>query len=108
MILGTIGIFFPVLPTTPFMLLAAFCFARSSKKAHDMLLSNKYLGPYIENYNNKLGVPKEVKVKSITLLWVALVLSAVIVQKIYVTIILLIVGIGVTTHLLRLKTREDD
>ena len=55
-VLGAAGIILPLLPTTPFLLLAAYLFARSSPRCHDWLLSHKYLGPYISAWRNKTGL----------------------------------------------------
>ncbi len=54
--LGTTGIVLPLLPTTPFLLLAAFLFAKSSERWHDWLLNHKHLGPYIHAWRNKSGL----------------------------------------------------
>ena len=54
--LGTAGIFLPLLPTTPFLLLATYVFARSSRRMHDWLLTHRYLGPYIRAFRNKSGL----------------------------------------------------
>ena len=54
--LGIAGIFLPLLPTTPFLLLASWCFVRSSDKLHYKLMNNKYLGPFIKNYKEKKGI----------------------------------------------------
>lgn len=59
--LGVVGIFLPVLPTTPFLLLAAACFSASSQRLHRFLTRNKYLGAYLDNYKNKFGVPLQSK-----------------------------------------------
>jgi len=55
--LGILGIFVPILPTTPFLLLAAACYSRSSQRFYDWLLNNKYFGNYIRNYLEKKGIP---------------------------------------------------
>ena len=55
--LGALGIFLPLLPTTPFLLLAAACYARSSQRFYDWLLNNKYLGQYITGYVQRRGYP---------------------------------------------------
>ena len=55
--LGIIGIVIPLLPTTPFLLLAAACYSRSSKKFYNWLLNNKWFGPYITNYLDGKGIP---------------------------------------------------
>jgi hypothetical protein len=63
--LGILGIFLPLLPTTPFLLLAAACYARSSERFYNWLLNNRWFGHYIRNYLEGKGVPLRVKVLSI-------------------------------------------
>lgn len=62
-VLGTAGIFLPVLPTTPFLLLAAFAFAKSSERWHDWLLNHKFLGPYISAFRDKKGLTVAQKIR---------------------------------------------
>ena len=62
--LGIIGIFLPLLPTTPFLLLAAACYARSSKRFYNWLLNNKWFGNYIKNYRERKGIPLQIKIIS--------------------------------------------
>lgn len=103
--LGLIGIFIPVLPTTPFLLLAAFCFSRSSKRFHDRLLSNKFTGKYISNYVEGRGVTLRHKIMALSLLWTLISYSALFaVDKLLFKIFLFAIAIGVTIHLLKKKT----
>src|SRR3990172_10915598 len=74
--LGILGIFLPVLPTTPFLLIAAACFARSSEKFHRWLLNNRFLGGYIRNYIEGRGMPVKNKVFTLVLFWAGISLSA--------------------------------
>ena len=104
--LGGIGILIPVLPTTPFVLAAAACFAVSSKKFYDWLLENRFFGPYIENYRTKQGISMSLKVASIVFLWTGLTISMIILQSVWVYIVLGAVGAGVTIHLLMIKTKK--
>jgi uncharacterized membrane protein YbaN (DUF454 family) len=105
--LGGIGVFLPLLPTTPFVLLAAGCFAGSSPAMHRWLCRSRFFGEYIENYRTNAGVSKSVKVRAIVFLWAGLALSAAAVHKPIVRIILAVVGICVSTHLLMMKTKEE-
>ena len=106
--LGIVGIFVPVLPTTPFLLLAAACYARSSKRFYHWLLYNRWFGNYIRNYRQRKGIPLKVKVLTITLLWVTIGVSAIFaVQSLAVRIILVLIAIGVSIHVLSLKTLEQ-
>jgi uncharacterized membrane protein YbaN (DUF454 family) len=79
--LGTLGVFLPVLPTTPFVILAGVCFSASSPKMYEVIRKSKFFGPYIENYRNKTGVPLSVKITSIISMWLLLALSVFLVQK---------------------------
>ncbi|NLZ73766.1 MAG: DUF454 domain-containing protein [Bacteroidales bacterium] len=103
---GVIGIFIPVLPTTPFFLLAAACFLKSSKKLYVWIISHKVFGKYIENYIKYKAVSRKSKIISITVLWAVLSISFIAVNSLHVKIFLIIVGIGVTCHLVLLKSLE--
>lgn len=104
--LGAVGIVLPVLPTTPFVIVAAVCFSASSPRLAAWLAENRYFGPYIDHYKNKTGVPLRQKVAGIIFLWGMLGISMVVVHKPLVTLILCGVGIAVTLHLVMLKTRS--
>ncbi|WP_287583489.1 YbaN family protein [Candidatus Borrarchaeum sp.] len=107
--LGIIGIFIPLLPTTPFLLLAAYCYARSSKKLYNWLISNKWFGSYIRNYYEGKGIPLKAKLLSITFLWLTIGFSTYfIVNDLIVRIILVIIAIGVTIHILTIKTLKEE
>ena len=103
--LGAVGIVIPVLPTTPFVLLAAGCFSASSPKAYRFLTRNRFFGPYIEHYKAGGGISKAAKARGIIVLWVLLTVSAVLADKLWLYLLLSAVGIGVTLHLLTIKTR---
>lgn len=106
--LGILGIILPILPTTPFALLAASCFAASSPRLYAWLIRSKHLGPFIENYRHGGGVPKKRKREAILFLWGTLCVSAAIFRQPLVWGILLLAGSGVTLHLLLIKTAEDN
>lgn len=106
--LGIAGIFLPLLPTTPFLLLAAFCFGRSSPKLAGYLERNRYLGYYLANYRSGSGVPFQVKAQSLGFLWVMLGLAAFVHCGIWYWLLLLAVALGVSTHILLLKTRRGE
>lgn len=104
--LGVVGIVLPILPTTPFLLLASFLFYKSSKKLHDWLENNRVFGEYIRNYRQYRAVKRRTKAISIVLLWVTLGISIYLVDVLYVRILLYVVGVGVTAHLIQIKTLE--
>ena len=103
-VLGVIGIILPLLPTTPFLLLAAACFARSSEKFHNWLLGHKYLGPYIHLYLDGKGIPLRAKYYIITVLWATMAVSIYIVPHIAAKITMVIIATCVTIYILRLPT----
>ena len=107
LLLGAIGVFIPVLPTTPFVILAAACFSASSRKINDWLLKSRLFGPYIENYRTKQGISVRRKVASIAFLWTGLLISMIIVRTVWICMVLCTVGVGVTVHLLLIKTKYN-
>lgn len=107
--LGVVGIFFPVLPTTPFLLLAAVCYARSSERFYHWLLTNHWLGEYIRNYREGRGIPLKQKVLTIALLWLSIGYAALFVVPLWwVKLILFGIATGVTIHLVRTKTYRPE
>ncbi|UCD13738.1 MAG: YbaN family protein [Thermoplasmatales archaeon] len=106
--LGILGIFLPILPTTPFLLLAAACYARSSEKFYNWLINNKWFGSYIKNYREGKGVPLKIKVYTISLLWITILFSAFfIVRILWVKVLLILIAVGVTIHVLTIKTYKQ-
>ncbi|QUH22586.1 YbaN family protein [Methanobacterium alkalithermotolerans] len=101
---GALGALLPVLPTTPLVIASAFCFGKSSKRAEKWISRNRYFGSYINNYKTRKGVPLDVKIKSLVFLWVMLFASMLIVNQGYLYILLMVVGMGVSAHILLLKT----
>ena len=103
--IGIIGMFLPVLPTTPFLMLAAFLYARSSERFLHWLLTNKLCGSYIDNYRSGRGITLRQKIGTLALLWVTIATSAIFfVDKLWIRILMGVVAIAVTTHLLMLPT----
>jgi len=103
--LGVLGIFLPILPTVPFLLLALACFARSSERFYDWLLEHAYFGPIVQPYINGCGMSRVSKVKAITLLWASIILSAFfLIELVWVQVLLLVIACTVTFYLLSLPT----
>ncbi|MBN2186607.1 MAG: YbaN family protein [Dehalococcoidia bacterium] len=106
--LGIVGIFVPLLPTTPFLLLAAACYARSSQRCYSWLLSNKWFGNYIRGYLERKGVPLKIKALTVTLLWITIGSSiAFAVQSFAIRLILLLIAIGVSVHIRCIPTLKQ-
>ena len=106
--LGIIGAFLPVMPTVPFLLVALFCFERSSKKYHDMILNNKYFGKVLRDYYEGKGLTTSVKIKAILFLSCGIGFSFYKVQHLYLRIMLVVIWLGVTIHIILLKTKHKE
>lgn len=96
--------FLSVLPATPFLLLAAAFYARSSQRFYNWLMNNKWFGNYIKNYHEGRGVPLKFKIFTIALLWITILTSIYfIINNFWIEIILIIIAIGVTIHIITIK-----
>lgn len=104
-VLGFIGVFLPLLPTTPFLLLAAFFSLRSSPAIHSWLLSHKVLGPPLRQYLDERSISRKVYIRAAVFLWLTMSLSIWIVKLVWVKCLLLIIAISVTAYLTRLQRR---
>lgn len=103
--LGVLGIFLPLLPTTPFLLLAAACYARSSKRFYHWLMNTPWCGEYIHNYRQGRGIPLKQKVLTILLLWLTIGYTVTFaVPRWWAKLLLLGIAGGVTIHLIRIRT----
>ena len=105
-ILAIIGVFIPGLPTVPFLLVALFCFERSSKKYHDMIMNNKYFGPVLQDYYSGKGLTLSVKIKAILFLSCGMIFSIYKIQNLHARIGLALVWLGVAIHIILLKTKK--
>lgn len=104
--LGSLGVVIPVLPTTPFVLLAAFCFARGSERAHCWLLGNRLFGPLLRDYLAGRGVSRRVKAGALVFLWAVLGVSiGFFVPMLWARVLLGAVGVAVTIHIVTIKRR---
>ena len=101
---GVLGIFVPLLPTTPFLLLSAYCFIRSSDRLYNWLIGNKFLGHYIHNYIENRAIEPRVKWFTIALLWISILTSVVTLSlALWIKVLLVAIAVGVTVHVLRLR-----
>ena len=107
--LGVLGMFLPLLPTTVFLLMAAYCYSRSSQRFHNWLLTNRLCGKYISNYRSKRGITARQKVSTLVTLWASIGFSTWLLGgRLWVTLILAAVAIGVTVHILWIKTYRPE
>jgi len=103
--LGTIGIFLPIMPATPFLLLSAACYYKGSERMHHWLLSNRWFGNYIKNYKEGKGISPRNKVLTLSLLWITISYSAIFLTNTTILqITLLAIATAVTIHVITLPT----
>ncbi len=105
--LGIIGIILPILPTTPFLLLSAACYSRSSEKFYNWLLNNRIFGSYIRNYREGMGMSVKSKIFSISMLCITIIISILFfITIIWIQIILLIIATCVSTHIASIRPKD--
>lgn len=103
--LGVAGIFLPLLPTTPFLLLAAWLWFRSSPELYRRLLDNPYLGTYIRNFRENKAIPLRAKIVSVSLLWLTMGYCIIcVVELLWLKIALGALAAAITWHILSFKT----
>jgi uncharacterized membrane protein YbaN (DUF454 family) len=103
---AVVGLFVPLLPTTPLLLLALWCYLRSSPRMHARVLAHPVLGGYVRDYVEHRAIRRQARRRTLALLWLSLGLSALLIGSLHVRLALAAVGIGVTVHLLRLKVLD--
>ena len=105
--LGTIGIILPLLPTTPFLLLSLACFIKTSDRLYNFILNNKYLAPYVKDYMEGRGIPKDVKIKAIVSKWLGIGFTVIfVVDKTILRLMLLTIASIVSLYIYTRKTRK--
>ncbi len=106
LVLGVIGIFVPLLPTTPFLLLSSALFVRSSPALYEWLISNRYLGKYIRNYRENRSIPMRGKITSVVLLWLSFgyCFFFVVQDVMWLRVVLVMIAVGTSWHILSLGT----
>ena len=107
--LGVLGIFLPVLPTVPFLLLAVACFTRSSERFYTWLLDHAHLGPLVRPYLHGKGLKKATKRKAIALIWASIAFSIYLLgNRLWLQGSIAFIALCVTVYLLRLPTLNDE
>ena len=105
LVLGIIGIFLPVLPTTPFLLLSATLFVHSSPRLYHWLLNQKHLGTYIRNFKERRSITLRTKIISVSMVWITLLYCALFINTLlFVRFLFIFIAIGISWHILSYKT----
>ena len=104
--LGVLGIFVPLLPTTCFLLVSAWCYARSSPRLYGWLLGQRYVGAYLRRYRDERTIPAPVKTASLVIMWISIGYGVITVPNLLIRLTLLAIAIGVTIHLVRLPSSK--
>lgn len=105
--LGVAGIFLPLLPTTPFLLLSAALWLRSSPQLYHWLLNHKRLGPYIRDFLEHKSIPLRVKIISVSLVWITLLYCALFVARVWwLSLLFILLAVALSWHILSYKTRR--
>lgn len=103
LVLGVIGIFLPVLPTTPMLLLTAYCYLRSSKSLYLWLVNHRVFGRYLKDYLEQRTVPRKVKVAALSTLWPSLLFCMLFIPLSSVRLLVIMIGLSVSIYILRLR-----
>ena len=107
LIIGSVGVVIPVLPTTPFLLLAAACYIRGSKRIHNWMINNSIFGDFIRNYMERRGITIKQKVTTLIVLWLTIVVSIYyFIDDYLIRIVLFIIAVIVSIHIKRIRTLE--
>lgn len=102
---GILGLFLPILPTTPFLLLSAYLFSKSSKKMYNWLNNNRYFGKYIKRYREGVGIPLKTKILSVSTLWITIIFSTYyFVDNFWIDFLLITIALIVSYHILSRPT----
>lgn len=106
-VLAVLGVFLPLLPTTPFLLLASACYVRSSERLHGWLMGNRLLGGYIRNFKERRGMTVRAKVVTIVLLWLPLLYSIYRLELFWVELLLVLMGLVWTALIVRMQSHRE-
>lgn len=102
-VLGVLGIFLPLLPTTVFLLMAAACYARSSERFYQKLVGSRWLGSYIRNHREGRGMRRRDKAITLVMLWAGIGATMIwTAESLWLRVLLLAIAAGVTAHVVRL------
>lgn len=108
LILGTIGIFLPILPTTPFYLLTAFFYFRSSERLYNKVMSYPVFSSIVKDYQEHRIIPRRAKVISISIMLLSMGFSIYLIKILWVKVLLAVIGIAVSLFIIRHKEVVED
>ena len=107
--IGVLGIFLPLLPTVPLLLLAAACFARGSDRCYSWLIEHRHLGPMVQGYIDGKGIPIRAKLTALCLIWVSIPITVIFaINYTWGKAMLLLVGLAISIYLIRLPLRQEE
>ena len=107
-VLGMIGLLLPVVPTSPFLLLSAACFLRSSPRFYKWLTEHRWWGRYIRYFLDGQGIPRRIKVLILSMLWIMILSSALLIVKImWVSVTMIIIAAAVSVYIIRLPEPQE-
>ena len=107
LVLGVLGIFLPLLPATPFLLLASACYLRGSDRLYRWLMNSRWLGDYIKNIQERKGIPLRAKLITIGILWLSLLFSIYRIDILLVQLMLCFIGVTSSALILKMKTLKE-
>lgn len=101
---AVVGLFLPLVPSVPFLLLAVFCFSRSSEKFHAWLVEHRHLGPLLKDYLVHGGISLKSKTCAVCAIWISFPISAWLVESVWAKVLLLTIAAAVTVYLVLIPT----
>lgn len=109
LVVGVIGLFIPIFPTMPFLILSGLCYINSSKKLYDWLIQMKYFGPHVKNYVEHRSIQRKYKYLGLLIIWLPTLITIVFIIKDWsYRTVSLIIAVFVSIHILSLNTIDDD
>jgi len=106
--LAILGAILPLVPTTPFLIVAAACFYRSSERFYNMIMHNRYFGHYLQDYRSGKGIPLRVKIMALVFLWTSTLVSVfVFIPYLWLEILVIAVNTAITIHLYFVRTKKS-
>ncbi len=105
--MAILGAILPIVPTTPFLLVSAACFYRSSARFYHWIMSNRYFGRYLQDYKAGRGIPTRIKVLALSFTWISTLVSVFFfIPWIWLKVFVLAISAAITVHLLMIRTHK--